>query len=404
MHQRLSGQRGQALPLFIIVMVMLVGVVGLAVDVGRFYIARAELSRALDSAALAGVIELPSTANAQTQASTYFDAHISDGSITFPSSASGQFRVRGTRNVDFVFMGLLGIGSKSVSASAAAGVGSTPSDTVMVIDSTSSMGDPPCNASQNNSGCPIWEAKQAALAFKNLLFGSGSSTTTKVGYTPFRGCHNTPRTHAACVTNAMRVDLTTNSAAVTTAVNNTTALGGSGTNTCMGLFKAQEMFNGPNAQTAANTIKSLVILADGDNRYDLVAYSAAQGSPPVPCRPTGYSTGSDAGGGCTPATSRERSLDTLTHTLATTLKNQGVEIYVVAFGVCGPLDASTATSGYCNGVGNADHDNVADRRLLKCVASSSPMTNDHYYQVSTASDLPQVFTRIAQAIAFRLTE
>jgi Flp pilus assembly protein TadG len=393
------------LPLFVIVMVVLVGVLGLAVDVGRYYIARAELSRALDSAALAGVIELPSTANAQTKATTYFNAHISGGSITFPASASGQFRVRGTRNVDFVFMGLLGVGTKSVSASAAAGMGSTPSDTVIEIDATGSMGTNPCNATDSNPGCPIWESKQAALQFVDVLMGSGNSVT-KVGYTPYRGCHNPPRTHATCVTNAMRVDLTTNRSSVETAINNTTAVGGSGTNTCLGLYKAQEMFNGPNHQTAANTIKSLVLLADGDNTYNATAYSASQGSPPVACRPTSNYTTSDGDvtTACLPSQSRERSLDTKTKTLADTRRAQGIEIYVVAFGVCGNGSASTPTSGYCTGVGNSDHDNAADERLLKCIASSTPGTNDHYYRVENAEDLPAVFQQIAGTISFRLTE
>jgi hypothetical protein len=191
---------------------------------------------------------------------------------------------------------------------------------------------------------------------------------------------------------------------VTTAINNTGAQGGSGTSVCMALYKAQEMFNGPYAQTASNTIKSLVVLSDGDNRYDLVAYSSAQGSPPVSCRPSGYSTGSDAGGGCTAATSRERSLDTLTKTLADTLKTAGVEIYVIGFGVCGTAISTTPSTAYCSGIGNSDHDNTADQRLLKCMASSTSGTNDHYFRPATAAALPAVFEEIAQQIAFRLTE
>jgi hypothetical protein len=42
--------------------------------------------------------------------------------------------------------------------------------------------------------------------------------------------------------------------------------------------------------------------------------------------------------------------------------------------------------------------------LLKCIASSTPGTNDHYYETSTSAELPAIFTAIAQAIAFRLIE
>ncbi|MEX0751035.1 MAG: hypothetical protein WD359_09530 [Dehalococcoidia bacterium] len=41
---------------------------------------------------------------------------------------------------------------------------------------------------------------------------------------------------------------------------------------------------------------------------------------------------------------------------------------------------------------------------MKCIASSTLNTNDHFYRVPTAEDLPAVFEDIAHAIAFRLIE
>ena len=67
------SERGQALPLFILVMIALLAMVGLAIDAGRLYVARAELVRALDSAALAGVVELPDLDAAEQKASAYFN-------------------------------------------------------------------------------------------------------------------------------------------------------------------------------------------------------------------------------------------------------------------------------------------------------------------------------------------
>jgi Flp pilus assembly protein TadG len=401
-----SGERGQALALFVLVMIGLVAMIGLAIDAGRLYVARAELTRALDSAALAGVVELPDLGAAETKAQAYFDDNEELGTISFPSSQNeNQFRVQGTRNVTFLFMRVLGISDKQVTAAAAAGFGTIPSDTVLEVDATGSMGASPCNGSQNNSGCPIWEAKQAALGFTDLLISSGSGIT-QIGYTPYRGCHNPPRTYAGCVTNSMLVDLTSSQSAVNTAINNTTAVGGSGTNTCLGLYKAQEMFDGPNAQTASNTLKSLVIMADGDNTYNVNSYSGAQGAPPVVCRPASNYTTSDGNvsTNCLAAQTRERSLDIKTKALADQLKADGIEIYIVAFGVCGTLNGTTPSTSYCNGIGNSDHDDIADQRLLKCIASSTSGTNDHYYQVPTASDLPEVFETIAHTIAFRLIE
>jgi hypothetical protein len=192
------------------------------------------------------------------------------------------------------------------------------------------------------------------------------------------------------------------------------------------LYKAQEMFNGPNAQAASNVVKSIVILTDGDNTYNSASYSATQGAPPAACRPASNFTTSDTfvGTGCSAPSSgsasssnpgsnsesRERSLDRKTRDLAKTLKDAGIEIYVVGFGACGNASSTVYTSNQCrtdaNGglIGNSDPDTTADQRLLKCIASSTAGTNDHYYNVPTAQDLPQVFQDIAKAIAFRLIE
>jgi Flp pilus assembly protein TadG len=387
-------------------LVAFMGLLGLAIDAGRLYVARAELSRALDSAALAGVLELPDVDEAEVRAEAYMEDNQPDASVSFPAvQTDNQFRVNGTRNVEFIFMRILGFDDMDIKGSAAAGFGIVPSDTVLLVDATGSMGASPCNGSQNNSGCPIWEAKQAAISFNDLFLGSGNPMT-QVGYTPFRGCHNPPRTYSGCTTNTQRVDLTTTQSAVNSAINATNAVGGGGTNVCLALYKAQEMFNGPNHQTAGNTVKSLVIMSDGDNTYNVNSYSATQGAPPTECRPSSNfsSSDGDVSSNCTGAQSRERSVDQKTKTLADTLRAQGIEIYVVAFGVCGTFNTSTATSAYCGQIGNGDHDNTADQRLLKCMASSTPGTNDHYFRVPTASDLPAVFQEVARAIAFRLIE
>ncbi len=98
---------------------------------------------------------------------------------------------------------------------------------------------------------------------------------------------------------------------------------------------------------------------------------------------------------------RERQLDVKTMAIAERLKSQAVEIYVVSFGTCGSADSSLCKP---NMIGRPSHDNAADRNLLKCIASSSLSTNDHYFEVPTASDLSAVFTSIAQQIAHRLIE
>ncbi len=413
MWRSIHRERAQALPLFALLIVVFLGMVGLAVDAGRLYVARAELTRALDSAALAGVIELPDLNNAEAAANAYMDDNEPGAKVEFPTQVENQFRVRGRLNVSLLFMGVLGFGNMDIEAEAAAGFGIVPSDTVMLVDATGSMGASPCNGSQNNSGCPIWEAKQAAHSFKSLFLGSGTATT-KLGFTPFRGCHNPPRLFTGCVTNTMRVDLTSTESLVTTAINNTTAesLAGvpSGTNLCLGLYKALEMFTGPNAQSGETVLRSLVIMTDGDNNW--VYPSAGNGAPPASCTPSGNLTspGYDNGPGCLGGQPYERSMDRRTRDILDSLDSATVEIYIVAFGVCGTNNSTVYTSNQCrtstNGgqIGNSDHDNTADPRLLKCIASSTTGTNDHYFFVPTAQDLPQVFEDVAHAIAFRLIE
>lgn len=409
MWRFVQRERAQALPIFALLIVVFLGMVGLAIDAGRLYVARAELTRALDSAALAGVIELPDLDEAEGAANTYMTDNEPGAEVEFPTQVQNQFRVRGRLNVELFFMSVLGFNSMEVEAEAAAGFGIVPSDTVMLVDATGSMGASPCNGSGTNSGCPIKEARDAANQFKDLFLGSGTATT-QLGFTPFRGCHNPPRTYSGCITNSMRVDLTSSESAVTTAISNTTALGGSGTNVCLALYKAQEMFNGANAQSAPNTVKSIVILSDGNNTYNAGnAYSSGQNHPPSACRPSSSpgTSDNDVSVACNSASNRARSrdhLDPKTKTIAQTLRDDDVEIYVVAFGVCGTINSTVKSTNYCNGIGNGDHDNTADQRLLKCIASSTAGTNDHFFAVPTAEDLPEIFEDVARAIAFRLIE
>jgi predicted alpha/beta hydrolase family esterase len=84
--------------------------------------------------------------------------------------------------------------------------------------------------------------------------------------------------------------------------------------------------------------------------------------------------------------------------LANRVKDAGIEVYVVGLSVCGADDGKTAADpGYCDGIGDQAHDNLADQRLLKCIASSP----DHYYPVPEAQDLTRVFAEIAGKIAGR---
>jgi hypothetical protein len=262
----------------------------------------------------------------------------------------------------------------------------------MVIDATGSM-----------QGTPITEAKNAAGDFTDvLLTDSISSSETLVGVVPYRGCYNPPRTYSACIpVDPMVTALSNDKSLVLDGISDIQALGGTGTNNCLGLLKANEVLFGPGHHTVSNSLHIVVILSDGDNTYNANSYSSSQGAPPLECRPDYDPAHSDTytDTACRSAQTRERQLDTKTKQLVDTMKANGVEVYVVGLGVCG-----TKNSNLCNPslIGGTSSDNTADRNLLKCLASSTTGTNDHYFEVSTASQLPDTFARIARLIGFRL--
>jgi hypothetical protein len=433
-----ANESAQVLPMFVMLIIILVGMIGLATDLGRIYVARAELGRSVDAAALAGAKQLPDIVTADAKARAYITENEPNATIdvnVYPNVPSQQVEVRATKTVPTIFMRLFGINTVKVNNDATAGFGIVPVDAVMAIDATGSMGASPCNGTHNNSGCPIYEAKNAATAFTNTLLPGNN---TVVGVTAYRGCFNPSGTNAGCVTSTMVGALNGTAATVNSKISAIDSLGGTGTNVCGGLDKASSILFGAGSHSASNTIRVIVILTDGDTTYNNASYvSGAPGSPLAACRPVADATcPTGTASQCNPANSdtylgtncsaagngsvgssnsgsnseaHERQLDVKTKTRADALKTAGAEIYVVGFGVCGSEDntlpktaAGALTANYCGNIGNNNPDTVADQRLLKCIASSSNGTNDHYFRANTATDLPGIFSAIAQQIAFRL--
>ncbi len=414
-----QNERAQILPIMALLLIVFIGLMGIAIDVGRIFIARTELSRAVDAAALAGVVELPNITNAHTKAATYITQNQSDASISFPITTDQyQIKIAGQRSVPMFFMGMFGFGSVAIHANATAGYGIVPLDVAMSLDATGSMHSG-CNSTETNTGgvCPIYEAKGAAKSFVNaLLSGGAGSGNTIIGANAYRGCFNPPRAQAACVTNSMTTNLSSNATTLTNGITNIYAIGGpgqatsgSGTNVCLGLKKANDVIMGPGHHTAPNTLRFIVILTDGDNVYNAgVSNQTSPQSPDAPCRPSSPTTADgDLTSNCRSDTqTQEAKLDALTKAEADALKAANVEIYIVAFSVCGGIDTSLLTNP-CNSIGSSGAsypDSTQDHRLLKCIATNTPGTNDHYFETATASALPGIFNRIAQAIAFRLVE
>src|SRR3569832_1888678 len=138
------GEEGQMLILVVLASLIIIGVAGLAVDVGRLYATKAELSRAVDAAALAGVLEFDGTADglsdARTTAQSYLTANEPGATSTIlPDGSQSTLRINANKSVRLFFLPIFGIRQATVSAHAVAGFSDQTLDAVMVIDSTFSM-------------------------------------------------------------------------------------------------------------------------------------------------------------------------------------------------------------------------------------------------------------------------
>jgi Flp pilus assembly protein TadG len=293
-----DAESGQMLVMVALSTLVLFGIVGLAIDLGRMYIMRAELSRAVDAAALSGVLELNGTSAgltaAQSKAQTYFDYNEPDATATITADGGqNMLTVQGSKSVDMYFLSIFGVSSANVSARAVAGFGNLTVDTALVIDATASMGYPlfsGCNSSNNNSGCAIYEAKNAATNFANILLGTNPSGNVVVGLAPFRGCYRTtpmPSTKTDCIDISTQVanltstlsTLTPKIAAITPGSISSGNI--SATNVCIGLAKGYTVLNGAGNHTAEeNNRRYMVLLSDGDNWYwGNYTYQASPQSP-----------------------------------------------------------------------------------------------------------------------------
>jgi hypothetical protein len=84
-----KGEKGQSIIILAFAMVMLLAFVGIAIDVGRLYGTRIQLSRALDAAALAGVMELPSETDADARARQFMHTNGIDPDLAQMAIATG---------------------------------------------------------------------------------------------------------------------------------------------------------------------------------------------------------------------------------------------------------------------------------------------------------------------------
>ena len=122
-----GGERGQAMVLWALMAVVLIGVVGLTIDGSNVTENRRKLQNAADAAALAGAVDLPdSSTAAQTSAIQYLTANGFGGAndsltlnqVSTTNFANDTITVTLRRTVPFSLSGVLGLTSADVTATA----------------------------------------------------------------------------------------------------------------------------------------------------------------------------------------------------------------------------------------------------------------------------------------------
>jgi hypothetical protein len=124
MRARLANERGQALVISVLFLAVLVGMAGIVVDVGAWYVQDRKAQAAADFGALAGVAELPGNPSAaRTVAEGYVDENLAGttAEITHPYDGDPRkLEVKAKTTGDTYFLRLFGITTVDISARAVA--------------------------------------------------------------------------------------------------------------------------------------------------------------------------------------------------------------------------------------------------------------------------------------------
>jgi hypothetical protein len=143
---RTHQERGQALVIIALGLVAFMAAVGLAVDGTLLYKTKQDLQRTVDSAALAAAYKLPNKTNAEKAAYEFgrlhgykFDPTTNPLQFTYPvyNPPRKTVSVRGTTNLNFTFLSIVGIHSTEVSAIGEAEA--APLDVYLIFDLSESM-------------------------------------------------------------------------------------------------------------------------------------------------------------------------------------------------------------------------------------------------------------------------
>ncbi len=181
-----GNQKGGVIIVFALLLTALLGFVALGMEVGTWYLMRAEMSKAVDAAALAGAVNIASpNVNLAALAQDFADENFRAGYLGTPSSGSGtaayaasstatQMTVTGRVSAIGLISRLFGVASVPVSATGVAQ--KNKAQIMMVLDCSGSM-----------QGTPIANLKTAAGDQSGFLsfFSQADQTEDMMGLVTF---------------------------------------------------------------------------------------------------------------------------------------------------------------------------------------------------------------------------
>ncbi|XXJ21666.1 vWA domain-containing protein [Desulfovibrio caledoniensis] len=407
-------RRGSTSAIMALMLPILLGVAGIAVDMGNMYLTHTRLQAAVDAGALAGSLELPYDPDLSkgvvSKAVTDMVAENMESAEVTDISAGTEIRsvkVTARAEVKMLLMEVLGMADKYVEANAMAGFNKL--EVVFVIDNSGSM-----------RGTPIDLVKQASNELADLLIPDGTTPDTKVGLVPFRGkirlgedvdgystgCVNADGslnqgihedfmdeyyalpyyyrsyiTLDTCSSIPPVLPLSTDKSAIVSAINSQTATGAaSGTVIPEGIKWGRNILTPTPPFTQAGDKedfrKIMIVLTDGDTED-----GECGGPYRASYRPNNYWTNAYFGMGVDTAHCEDGGVlnqDMLDEAQAA--KDAGIEIFAIRFGTS---------------------DNT-DINLMKQIASSKQGTDDHYFDAPSVYDIPDIFKQIGKQLGWRL--
>jgi uncharacterized protein YegL len=393
---------------------VLMGMVGLAVDLGMVYVSHTRLQNAVDAGAMAASAELPYDPNMSTDrvpqaAQAMVARNYPEARVTGLSEGS-EIRsvcVNGEAEVPLLLLDVLGMADPTVKAAACAGFNNL--EIALVIDNSGSM-----------SGTPIQKVREASEELADLIMPDGSRAATRMGLVPFRGkvhvgssvdgladgCRNADgslntgihedfmdeyyalpyylrsRITLDTCSGIPRIQpLTESKSEILAAIATQTATGSaSGTVISEGVRWGANVLTPEAPYTEGGDPddwrKVLILLTDGDTED-----GECGGTYGVSYRPNNYWTNAYFGMGDDSSHCEDGgALNQAMLEAARTAKDQDIEIFTIRFGTSDTVDVA----------------------LMKQMASSNEGTDDHYFDAPTSDDIPDVFRRIGKQLGWRL--